>query len=64
MEMKKMITLMAMLPIALTSLFATAMPQNSSVFQSLSTDSDSIAMKNVTLGEVVVKGSRPLVKVD
>jgi hypothetical protein len=63
MEMKKMITLMAMLPIALTSLFATAMPQNSSVFQSLSTDSDSIAMKNVTLGEVVVKGSRPLVKV-
>ena len=65
--MKKTIIFTAMLSIASVSMFATTVSLPSSAYPSLPSDSDSLALmkiyKEATLGEVVVKGSRPLVKV-
>jgi hypothetical protein len=66
--MKKTIILIAMMSFALTSISATTASRPSTACQSLPADSDSLAMmkiyKEATLGEVVVKGTRPLVKVE
>jgi hypothetical protein len=57
-----------MMSFALTSISATPTSRPSTACLSLPADSDSLAMmkiyKEATLGEVVVKGSRPLVKVE
>ena len=57
-----------MLSIAPASMFATTAPHPSSAYPSQPSDSDSLALmkiyKETTLSEVVVKGSRPLVKVE
>jgi hypothetical protein len=66
--MKRAIILMAVMSLALASVFATTTSRLSLSCQSLPSDSDSLALKKIykeiTLGEVVVKGKRPLVKME
>jgi hypothetical protein len=66
--MKKTIILLTMMSITMASMSANTASHTSTACKPIPSDSDSIAMmkiyKEATIGEVVVKGSRPLVKID